>query len=77
MPSLPFSWLPLASLITLVLAVAYRVTYRIWFHPLAKFPGPWYGAATSLSMSIVCLLGIEHEWLLRQAKKYGKGEPWS
>lgn len=77
MLSLPVTWLPLASLATLILAVAYRVTYRIWFHPLARFPGPWYGAATSLSVAIVCLLGKEHEWQLRLARKHAKGGPWA
>ncbi|KAL1607860.1 hypothetical protein SLS60_002798 [Paraconiothyrium brasiliense] len=36
-----------ASLVTYLLYSLWRLVYNVYFHPLAKFPGPWWAGATS------------------------------
>jgi len=66
--------------VTVVSLIAYRIIYNLTFHPLARFPGPWYAAVTSLPLAIMSLLKREHHYLLSIARKYtdGKGcKVWS
>ncbi|KAL5393346.1 hypothetical protein DPSP01_000169 [Paraphaeosphaeria sporulosa] len=35
------------SLVASLLYTVWRLVYNIYFHPLAKFPGPWWAGATS------------------------------
>jgi hypothetical protein len=58
-------------LTTVFAAVAARVFYNVYLHPLAGFHGPWYASATSLTNAIVSLRNIEPEWLLGMTRKYG------
>ncbi|KAJ4353268.1 uncharacterized protein N0V89_004995 [Didymosphaeria variabile] len=39
--------LVVASLVTYLLYSLWRLVYNVYFHPLAKFPGPWWAGATS------------------------------
>lgn len=55
----------------LVGAVLFCIFYNLFFHPLAKFPGPWYCAISSLPISIISVLRIEPQWLQSLVKKYG------
>lgn len=50
--------------------VAFHIFYNLYWHPAAKFPGPWYCAVSSLPLSIISILRIEPQWLLSLAKKY-------
>jgi hypothetical protein len=54
-----------------VSALFVRAFYNIFLHPLAKYPGPWYTSATSLSRAIISVLRVEPQWLLGLTKKYG------
>lgn len=58
-------------LVGLVSAAAARIIRNVYLHPLSKFPGPWYAAATSLTSAIVSWRRVEPRWLLGLTKKYG------
>ncbi|KAK8090472.1 cytochrome P450 monooxygenase [Apiospora hydei] len=62
-------------LVGLVSAAAVRTVRRVYLHPLSKFPGPWYAAATSLTSAFVSWRRVESEWLLGLTKKYGTDTP--
>lgn len=51
--------------------VLVRTFYNIYFHPLARFPGPWYAGATSLASGLVSVARVEPRWLMSLVKKYG------
>lgn len=63
------------SIVLLVAAfftfVLFRTFYRLYWHPLAKFPGPWYCAISSLPIAIISVLRVEPQWLHGLVKKYG------
>ncbi|KAK0614768.1 cytochrome P450 [Immersiella caudata] len=61
-----------ASLVVLSIT-AFCLIYNTFFHPLAKFPGPWYAAASSLPLAVISLLKREPQYLLRITCKYGHG----
>ncbi|KAK8009452.1 cytochrome P450 [Apiospora marii] len=59
-----------------VAAVAWRIVYSLYFHPLRGFPGPWYTACTSLPLGIAGLSRSEPEWICGLVEKYSKeGSP--
>ena len=52
-----------------------RITYNLYFHPLAKYRGPWYARSFSLFDAIISLRKIENHWLMDLTKTYGWDEP--
>ena len=58
-------------MVTAISALFLRAVYNIYFHPLARFPGPWYAASFSLYGALISVLQIEPEWLNGLVKKYG------
>jgi len=51
----------------LVVSVAYHVT----FHPLAKFPGPVWGAVSRIPFWVACINGSQVTWMTELHKRYG------
>jgi hypothetical protein len=52
-----------------------RITYNLYFHPLAKYHGPWYARSFSLVDALISVRKIENHWLLDLTKRYGTDEP--
>ena len=51
---------------------AAKVVYNLFFHPLARVPGPRWAAATRLWLFFQEMTGLGHENLLALHTKYGK-----
>lgn len=65
------SELALIAVFAVFSALALRIVYNLYLHPLSGFHGPWYAASFSLCSALVSVLRFEHEWLLTLAKRYG------
>ena len=67
-----YAQIAFGGLIVLVLVTLFAsVTYNIYFHPLADYPGPWYFKASSRPLALLSYVKREHEWLLATTRKYG------
>jgi hypothetical protein len=62
------SYALLAAIITALLS---RILYMQKFHPLSRFPGPWYATSFSLFGALVSVKGKEPHFLMSLVKKYG------
>lgn len=54
-----------------VLKFGYQVIYYHFFHPLSKFPGPFWASATRLYITFWNLKETEHEHMLDLHRQYG------
>lgn len=52
-------------------ALVLRIVYCQFFHPLAKFPGPWWATSFSLVGAIISVKHKEPEFLTYLVRKYG------
>jgi hypothetical protein len=69
--------IPLASLASsaFLLAVTYTlytIYYRLYLHPLAKYPGPFWAKLSDLPSFYYTIKQDRHVWLLRLQQQYGK-----
>ncbi|KAI3317589.1 cytochrome P450 [Xylariaceae sp. AK1471] len=51
--------------------VVYQIVYYRWFHPLSKFPGPFWGSVTRLWLAYHCFLTDECEVVRNLHQKHG------
>lgn len=69
--SLTLKNLALFSLSLIVLQSIYQVVYYRFFHPLARFPGPFWGSITRLWTAYHSLMKREHMACGEQCRKHG------
>jgi hypothetical protein len=58
-------------LATVLVALSARIFYLQYFHPLAKFPGPWYATSFSIVGAIISVRKKEPEFFMYLVNKYG------
>ncbi|KAK0723564.1 cytochrome P450 [Lasiosphaeria miniovina] len=63
---LSLSDIPRALAVVLVSAAL----YRLYVHPLAHVPGPWFAGISPLFLYLICYLGVEGRVLLHYHKRY-------
>ena len=49
----------------------FKIIYNIWFHPLSKFPGPKYAAASDFFYSKTVVGGESHTVTQKLHEQYG------
>lgn len=47
------------------------MVYRVFFHPLAKYPGPWLAKVSDLYNVYHCFIGDRHLEFYRIHQRYG------
>jgi hypothetical protein len=57
---------------TAVLYVGVIIVYRLFFHPLSKYPGPFLAKITDLHLTYHAWKGDRHLEFYRCHEKYGK-----
>ncbi|GME64102.1 Cytochrome P450 [Neofusicoccum parvum] len=70
LPPAPLIFGALAS--SLILALFATAVYNIYFHPLSKYPGPKYAAATGLASWYIFSSGNGPFWVRRMHEQYGE-----
>lgn len=66
---------PNTVLVGFTLVIAYVIVtaiYRLYFHPLAKFPGPFWARLTGIPAWWHSRAQDRHLWLLKLQEQYGK-----
>jgi hypothetical protein len=65
-------------LVGFTLIISYVIVtaiYRLYFHPLAKFPGPFWARLTTFPAWWHSKNQDRHLWLLRLQEQYGETKP--
>lgn len=61
-----------ATIVATVLAqLIYQIVYYRYFHPLSKFPGPFWGGVTRIWLALQFYRGVEIETEMKLHAKYG------
>ncbi|KAI1073699.1 benzoate 4-monooxygenase cytochrome P450 [Whalleya microplaca] len=64
------SWLVFPTAVVLLLLIG-SATYNLYFHPLARVPGPFWARASGIPSWYHAIRGDRHLWLWRQFQVYG------
>lgn len=72
MVALSFTGLSLVLVGYIVLSFAFQIIKYRFFHPLAKFPGTFFGSVTRLWITYHNVKGDECETFQKLHKKHGK-----
>ncbi|KAJ5159396.1 uncharacterized protein N7482_006400 [Penicillium canariense] len=59
------------SLILAITSLLCRIVYNLFFHPLAKYPGPRLRAASTIPFMYALVIGQHHEVVVNMHKEYG------
>ncbi|KAH7248144.1 isotrichodermin C-15 hydroxylase [Fusarium solani] len=67
------SWKLIVGVISffVVSCIVLRAIYNIWFHPLRKYPGPWWPAASRVPYTVSVLRGTATREAKELHEKYG------
>lgn len=60
-----------AAILACLAGCLYFIVYQVWFHPLAKYPGPWLAKFTNLYAAYQSWIGDIHLDIHRCHQKYG------
>ena len=66
----PFAF-GIAVLVALFTALLLRIIFCQYFHPLARFPGPWWATSFSLLGALISIRYKEPQFLTYLVKRYG------
>ncbi|KAF2658321.1 cytochrome P450 [Lophiostoma macrostomum CBS 122681] len=67
--------LAIAIFTTAFAALVSRIVYLQFFHPLSKYPGPWYATSFSVVGALISIKQKEPEFFMYLVKKYGTDRP--
>jgi len=70
--AIPYPAILTTAAVTLVTSVLYLVVYRLYFHPLAKYPGPFWAKVTDLPSWYYTRHQDRHVWMLKLQEEYGR-----
>lgn len=65
----------ISTLMLSMLVIGYKYTYALYFHPLCKFPGPFWGSVTDFYKTYLFSTREFHIRLLSLHRNYGTGPP--
>ncbi|GJD02291.1 cytochrome P450 CYP11/CYP12/CYP24/CYP27 subfamilies [Colletotrichum higginsianum] len=51
--------------------VIWKLSYNVLFHPLRRYPGPTFWAASRIPYALACATGQAHRKVLRLHERYG------
>ncbi|RAL15170.1 cytochrome P450 [Aspergillus homomorphus CBS 101889] len=62
----------LIDVLQIIASICARFLYNVYFHPLARFPGPWLYRASSIPIAIAQIRGNFHEVTKAAHDRYGE-----
>lgn len=69
--AIPYPTVLTTAAVIVVTFALYLVVYRLYFHPLAKYPGPFWARITDLPSWYYTRSQDRHVWLLKLQEQYG------